>query len=200
MTALEEIGGDPRVNPTRWQRVKAEAPEAYALLLKWLTKASVYQFFDIIDQIADQNMWRYRRAFWTAYLEAGHIDEAWVVFGASGYYLAQNYARQNNVKFSYGRLQSGGGRTSDQSALIMRIGDLIITEWSHSGKCNLYLPSEGYIPKLHQPHYQPGYLNCGTHQITHHGSPNLSWQGQVASLIRQQTTRTTSLDQWRPRR
>jgi hypothetical protein len=65
-------------------------------MLRWLTRTSVYQFLDIVGRTADRYMWQYRRAFWTSYLEAGHIDEAWVVFGANGAPIAERAMRLDN--------------------------------------------------------------------------------------------------------
>jgi len=206
MTALEEIGGDPRVHPARWLRVKAEAPEAYALLLKWLTKASVYQFFDIIDDMIpyDQShMWAYRRPFWTAYLEAGHIDEAWVVFGANGVARARDTALQSGGKTTanFGKLvRAARGKTADHAALILKIGDLVIAEWSHSGAYQIWPVSSKLTPKLYALSYDPDDLMDGPEMGTHGGSENYTWQYRVHEYIRRKTARTTSSNDWRPRR
>lgn len=200
MSELDAIAGDPRVRPAKWAGVQDRAPEAYATLLQWLTKASVYQFFDIVDRVAEQHMWRYRRAFWTAYLEAGHIDRAWVVFGANGARLAKQAAVQSGEKglAQFGRLDSGGGKTPDHAALIMVIGDLTIAEWSHNGKYNIWRRGDRTTPKLFRSTYHPDELRNAPIDGSHTSADKFNWQRNVAAIIRSETLRSTPMNKWQP--
>lgn len=206
LSVLEEIGGDPRVKPARWQRVKEDMPRVYAQWLKWLTKASVYQFFDIIDDMipADQrHMWAYRRPFWTSFLEAGHIDEAWVVFGANGIARARKLIKdtQGNALSSFGKLsRPSRGKTHDHAALILKIGDLIISEWSHSGAFQVWDIKSKSAPRLYRLGYEADDLMDGDESGTHGGSENYSWQYKLHELVRRKTGRTVSSNHWRPSR
>ena len=42
---------------------------------RWLVKASLRQFLDVVDRVAPPQQWEYRRTFWTAVHEAGLIDD-----------------------------------------------------------------------------------------------------------------------------
>jgi hypothetical protein len=202
MRELEEYAGDPRIRSAKWNVIKDRAPSAYDILLRWLTKLSVYQFFDIVDRVADRNMWAYRRAFWTAYLEAGHIEQAWVVFGENGARLARLAAKQSGDKSLgyFGKLESGGGRTPDHAALVMRIGSLTIAEWSHNGKYNIWRSGDRTAPKLFEDRYEPDELRFGTIDGSHSGNEYFSWQQNVARIIRNETRRATNMAAWRPER
>jgi hypothetical protein len=199
---LEAFAGDPRIRPGRWNIVKDREPAAYATLLRWLTKASVYQFFDIVDRVADRQMWRYRRAFWTAFLEAGHIEQAWVVFGANGERFARQAARESGDKSLtvFGRLLSGRGRSPDHAALVMKIGDLTIAEWSHNGKYNIWPRGSTNAPKLFEELYHPDELRLAPIDGSHTSNESYGWQRTVAGIIRSHTGRTTLMSAWQPGR
>lgn len=198
--ALEEYAGDPRVQPAKWNIVKDRAPSAYAILLRWLTKASVYQFFDIVDRVADQRMWSYRRAFWTSYLEAGHIEQAWVVFGANGQRIARQSAKDSGDKglMYFGKLAPGGGRSPDHAALAMKIGDLTIAEWSHNGKYNIWPKGARGAPTLFKNDYEVDELRHAPIDGSHTASESFGWQQTVAAVIKKQTGRSTSTSEWKP--
>lgn len=57
--------GDPRGNDTAWLYVEEKAKEIF---LHWLVKNDFAVFFHIIASTAD-SMWKYRQAFWSAYMD-----------------------------------------------------------------------------------------------------------------------------------
>lgn len=185
--------GDPRINVARWRPVKETMGEAYATLVRWLTQASVRQFFDIVDQTMTvrPDMWAERRKFWTQYLDADLISAAWVAFGSDGAALARRAAARTNDKSlsMFGKLASDPNRSAQHAALIMRIGDLTIVEWSHNGKWNIWSAHDKLQPALFRhstglyPDYDPSELmNAPT------AGPHMSrWQHRVAQIIRDQT-------------
>jgi hypothetical protein len=185
-----EYAGDPRIRQATWRNVPADSVD---IVLRWLTKASVEQFFDIVSQtMTDRpDMWAARRQFWTRYLRANLISAAWVVFGSDGARRADHAARnQADSGLSlFGRLGSGGGRTAEHAALIMKIGDLTVVEWSHNGSWNVWRRSDRNHPTLfrhndrHRPDYQPSELMHGPLRGAHQSS----WQWRVAEIIRSET-------------
>lgn len=200
LSELESYAGDPRTRPAKWSAVQDKEPTAYSTLLRWLTKASVYQFFDIVDRTADENMWKYRRAFWTSYLEAGYIEQAWVVFGANGQKLAKQAARQSEDRglMSFGKLNGGGGRSPDHAALVMKIGDVTIAEWSHNGRYNIWNKRDKLAPKLFQISYDPDELRGAPIEKSHIGAERYYWQSNVAADIRNATGLITPTSSWKP--
>jgi len=187
--AAVAYGGDPRIGE-RWKSVSDE--DAYEVVVRWLTKASVEQFFDIVSEtmIDRPDMWEQRRRFWTQYLKANVISAAWVAFGTDGADRAKRVARTSGDRgFSmFGRLSGGNGRTSQHAALIMRIGDLTVVEWSHNGKCYIWRTSELGAPKLflrndaNWADYEPSELMYAPLDVTH----NIGWQSRIAAILRDQ--------------
>lgn len=182
--------GDPRVNEARWRPVRDEYGDAYDVIVRWLTKASVEQFFDIVSEtMTDRpDMWEQRRRFWTRYLKADKISAAWVAFGSDGASRATRIARSSGDRglTMFGRLSSGGGRTAQHASLIMRIGDLVVAEWSHNGRCYFWHYSDKRAPKLFRNNeqgradYDPSELMGAPFDATH----SIGWERRIATILR----------------
>lgn len=185
--------GDPRINRARWRPVEEAASDAYAVILRWLTQASVRQFFDIVSEtMTDRpDMWAERRKFWTQYLDAEMISAAWVAFGSDGASRADRAATLTNDKSlsMFGRLGSGSGRSSQHAALIMKIGDLTIAEWSHNGKFNIWSLKDKHHPPLfrHNTRRLPDYDPSELMNAPVSGSHMSGWQFKLARIIRDET-------------
>lgn len=191
LDAAIAYAGDPRTRGRDWRAV---APEARGVVIRWLTRASVEQFFDIVaETTARPDMWADRRRFWTAYLRADHISAAWVAFGSAGAFRARQAAQRNNDTglSMFGRLASGGGRTPEHAALIMEIGDLIIVEWSHNGRWYAWPKGSKDRPQLFRhnsrnlPDYAPQELMGAPESGVHHHEGG--WKATVAHLIYRHT-------------
>lgn len=78
--------GDPRIRPQRWTAVSDEARQVFR---KWLARVALAQFLDVIDRLALDHQWKYRRAFWTAYFDRDWVWDAQVAFGPGGAALAR---------------------------------------------------------------------------------------------------------------
>jgi len=187
------FAGDPRINQGRWRLVRDTAEDAYDTIMRWLTRAAVEQFFDIVSEtMTDRpDMWAERRAFWTKYLRADRINQAWVAFGGDGARRADRAARLTSDKSltMFGRLASGGGRSAQHAALIMRIGDLTVVDWSHNGKWNIWRKGDPHHPILFRqnskqlPDYDPGEL-----MYAPLSGPHMSnWDLKVAQIIKNET-------------
>jgi hypothetical protein len=196
-------GGDPRTHPARWRPVQEYSPIAYDTILKWLTQASVLQFLDIVGRsMGDANsrrMWAYRRAFWTSYLVATDgptIDKAWIAFGSDAAYLAKEAARAtgDNSFAAFGRQND---KSSVHSALIMEIGDLLIVDWSHNAKYQVWQRHDKGRPELFKPSYPAGTLYGAPHQDSHVAPANYTWQKKMAKIIEGRTFYSEK-PAWRP--
>lgn len=188
---------DPRLpkNSKSWLGVP---DDIISVLRKWLTRVALEQFFEVVDQVAQEHMWRYRRVFWLAYYDANVIDDAWVLFGTE----AQMYAKRIFGKSqSYGILQNGYQVQSDHSVLLMKIGKLTVADWSHNGKCHIWLDGNKSAPKLYFPCYQRRDVvtNSDNGGQIHHSSAHGTWQRQVASYIRNHTGVSISEPNYMPR-
>tara|TARA_R110000772_G_scaffold268734_1_gene398389 strand:+ start:8428 stop:9855 length:1428 start_codon:yes stop_codon:yes gene_type:complete len=183
-------GGDPRADPGRWRTVMDRAPGAYAVLVRWLTRASVLQFLDIVDRLmpdhASKLMWSYRRAFWMSYLlsdgSAPGIDAAWVAFGDDGARLARKTARETGDK-SFTAFGKQYDKSPQHAALILQMGDLTIVDWSHSAKYQVWKRGQRGIPSLFKDSYRYGTLYNAPIQESHVSPRTYTWQRRLAKII-----------------
>jgi hypothetical protein len=182
---------DPRLpvhERSGWRDVKSEYKK---VMFRWLVGESLNQFFEIIDQVANEGHWKYRKAFWKAYYDSGVLDEAWVALGPDAKYYAQ---RVFSDKLSAGELNGVSDRK--HSVLIVRIGDLVLADWSHNGKCRAWKIGDRACPETYKLEYNGFLLKSAsmkivdTHQedgISHQGSENYRWQVRLADFIYDQT-------------
>jgi EH_Signature domain len=199
--ALIDFGGDPRIDRLkRWSQVQTRYPAAVKTIRAWLTADTFRMFFDIVDRVLTDrpDMWRDRRRYWTRYLEGDAISEAWVVLGSSIAEEAERVARatSDNSYRMFGHLAGGSARSPQHAALIMKIGDLIVVDWSHNGKWNIWRSSDPRIPVLYRSKenrikywtadYDPHELMNAPYYSGSHGSTG-SWQWQVDQIIRNET-------------
>ena len=182
--------GDPRLgNNNRWAAVQDRAPEAFAILMRWLTRASVLQFLDIVDRslVAPEakEMWSYRRAFWTSYLlgsDGGpQIDEAWVAFGSDAAALANRIADQTGDR-SFKAFGIQNERSTQHSALILKIRGMTIVDWSHSSKCQFWPRGHAKALPLYQNRYHIQLYTAPSQEVHFHPQ-SYGWQKKFASMI-----------------
>ncbi len=201
--------GDPRLRAPDWTPV-GEA--GTALMRRWLARASLDAFFDLIADHALDYQWRYRQAFWSACLERGAIEDAWLALGHRVHSSARTL---RDLAGAYGRLE-GGGVAGDQSALLMRIGPLVLAEWSHNGKVRAWPADWQNAPRLYRATYgrddlvgkglpfppNPQSGSGGSSDgmgLSHIGSDRGYWQGSVAELLARRTGIRLTEDDWAPR-
>lgn len=188
---------DPRLSMAKWAGVKDQLVLAFK---KWLAQESLEQFLNIVDQsiteYAKRRMWSYRRPFWTSYFDSAYVYEAWVLFGRDAQRLAKA-ARQKDENFgsSYGVLDSSD---RSQSVLLMRIGDAIVAEWSHNGKCWIW-PDDRRAPKLYKTYMADEECRHAPFEQIHSGAENYRWQAAVANELHRLGIPRTSGDDWVPK-
>ena len=188
--------GDPRLDRARWAALNSALRAAYpgedttayeALLKRWLVASTVWQFFDIVDRTTGNTaQWTARRKFWTAYVEAGAITEAWFAFGGLAEAAARRIYPDMRHGSEYGRVQ--GYAAPGHSALVIQLGDLRIAEWSHNGKARFWDRQANARPELYRREYDGHALRReanepGFDAISHQGS----WEYRFASHIRSAT-------------
>lgn len=171
---------DPRIQPGEWAPVSATAR---AVMMRWLTARDLQLFFDLIDRTALDHMWRYRRAFWEAYLRHGHIDAAWVILDdAAG---SEAVPRMRELMGASGRFERGG---AGRSALLLKIQDVVVAEWSHNGKCRIWWAHDRDAPAMNKLRYMSqDLMSAAEYEITHSASANYSWQEKLATAIEDMT-------------
>jgi hypothetical protein len=185
--------GDPRLSPGRWNSMR----DLEEMVRRWFTEQSLRQFLDIVDRVAVEHMWKYRRAFWEAIFGAGLIDEAWVVFADQGARLARD---RFGPEASFGRFDSYGSKQLDpgHAVLLLRIGRGVVADWSHNGKCDIWSDAESRnAPKLYAKTYNSDQVRIGRgtgtidtrdlFSVAHVWSETYNWQTKVADRIHRMT-------------
>ncbi len=200
---LERLG-DPWSSAKRWVLA---GEDASALMKRWLTQISLKVFFELIREQALDKHWRYREAFWTACLEHGAIKEAWLVLGSHTRYTA---ASIKDMRGTYGSLQEAD---ASQSVLLLRVGSLVLCEWSHNGSLRAWLATARGTPELRLRRYfssdlrraslpfPPSNLSKGADAgpgLHHKGSEVGRWQSVAARLIAEQTNIHLTYKDWMP--
>lgn len=179
--------GDPRLpgSAGRWAQVD---PKAVALLKSWLARASLEAFFAIIREYALDHQWRYRERFWKALLEKGAIADVWL---ALAHQVAQAARLVRDLRGAYGEL--AGGVDSKHAVILMRIGPLVLCEWSHNGKLRAWPEEWQNAPRLGRREYSGDELKTrslvfpgrsGSEDgLRHAGSESGRWQERAAALL-----------------
>ncbi|MDH4381645.1 MAG: EH signature domain-containing protein [Gammaproteobacteria bacterium] len=187
--------GDPRLDKHRHFQWEGVSEQAKAVLFKWLTGDTLRGFLQILQRTADE-IWQYRQKFWMAYYDNDCVDEAWVALGDDAQWVARGLQTQEKGMGS-GRLE--GGATKNQSVLLLKIGGLVFTEWSHNGSLRAYREDSPEAPRLYQRSYHGGDLRALTSMDFHEGKGNKlpelmhlhsdkgSWQKTAREFIKHHT-------------
>jgi len=189
---------DPRLHPALWNGVD---DDALAVMKRWLARASLEQFFQIVDDVASPEFrlqWPYRRPFWNAYEKIDAITDAWVAFADKG---ASRAKQVFEGKLPFGRLHRTGNVQANQAILLLKVGSLTIAEWSENGKCFIWLSGNDNAPILYQKWYKRDDVTIGADNggIVHGGASHGTWQRRVANWIGQHTNIRVSPTDYMPK-
>lgn len=181
---LVRLYKDPRLNATGWAEVDSDL---VSILLRWLTAESFEMLMEVLNSSNQSMQWRSRERFWRRYIQKGYVKEAWVAFGPDAERQAAKLIRSGELRSrgSFGVLDRSQIQ-GHHSVLLMRIGDLTISEWTHDGKVRFYRSRNSAAPALYKLRYNPDVLRGDTktdHYKVHLGD----WQYDVAQYIREVT-------------
>jgi len=182
--------GDPRTKQANWLGASEHSRK---VMRAWLSRADLLTFFDVIADHADKDF-KYRRSFWTAYLKAGAINEAWIALGQDVFAAAKSIEELDGA---YGKFS---GSTANKSAILFVISDYVFCEFSHSGALRAWPASSKSAPDLYESEYireelmkscvkfpeEFGYgLNdiCNGSGLWHTGGLRGRWQAKAARFI-----------------
>lgn len=173
--------GDPRGNNTAWLYVEEKAKEIF---LHWLVKNDFAVFFHIIASTAD-SMWKYRQAFWGAYMD--EIRASRIIIGQKAKLILNQLPSEEKRKLmAYDYLE---GKSSDTSLLVFTIGQYTFIEVSHNGKLRVYSREKSPIQIFSQRHrtiYYSDLINSDTEEEFVHTNPRgrgPNWQPNVRDWI-----------------
>lgn len=147
---LLRVIGDPRLRPERWRA----APEACAQLMRsWLAVASLETFFALISETNNDPQWQYRREFWRACLRkmpSHQPAEVWVILGPG---MATRAKSVKDLANGYGRLEASS-QGSEQAVLLIRLGNIVLSEWSNVGPVRAWQIGDPRCPALYRTQYE----------------------------------------------
>ena len=171
--------GDPRI---RRGGVWAQVHEKFkSVLLRWLTGANIQFFLDVVTEVEESHMWQPRREFWWKLYKQKQIDAAWVAFSPKAAITAKRQAhRVGRSDLSFGK-QTAGGSRSNTSLLILKIGDCVVVEGSHSYKVHVFRSNDPLAPELFAQEYDCEQIRLapGHREQAHHSG----WERRVRRLI-----------------
>lgn len=188
------VYGDPRMAGTKQYHWHGVSQQALSVLMSWLAGDTLRGFMRVLERTADE-IWKYRQKFWMAYYSAGHIQEAWLALGSrAAWFAKQLQADQRGLGF--GTLDSGA--TPNQSVLLLKIGQLVFSEWSHNGSMRAYVEGGEDTPNLYGSSYHGGDLRAAVSmdfhdgmnvnpQLAHMNSPGGTWQRKGRDFIGEHT-------------
>lgn len=206
--------GDPRLRPANWI---GAGEEAVALVRRWLTRASLEAFFDLISDHAHDAHWKWRKAFWNACMEHCNSKnipfDAWLALGPRIHASARAVGELGGA---YAQLNRSNGVQPDHAVLLMMVGPLVLCEWSHSGKLRAWMSDGQTAPKLYKREYErselvrtglpfPPNITYGSKGqlsgdgLTHFSSDRGYWQGSAAELLARRAGVKLTHREWYPR-
>jgi hypothetical protein len=174
---------DPLVNRRRWAKV---ATEHSAVLSRWLTQQSFELLMKVLKRSNNTGQWKERAIFWGHYLANDFVSDAWIVLGPDANYYAEKLIEEGEIKSksSYGVL-SGESYSPVQaihSVILLKIGDLVVSEWTHEGKVRFYRTSNNKKQVFYKEMYSAANLrsdDAPDYYKRHQGN----WQLDVENYI-----------------
>ena len=182
--------GDPRFQTNRWQ---GSSIVARNVRMRWLAEKDLEFFFKVVDNTTGRrDQWKYRRAFWNAYVSKGYTSGSWIAFGPNAQIAARQAARGEAAtaerELHYGRLAGGNSR---HSVLFLRIGNLVIADWSFNGKLRIWQETNPKAPSFYQtkePYKSPFLMRGADFELRHYPvNGPWKWQGRAQKFIRRHT-------------
>ena len=180
--------GDPRLQSGK-QKWAGVPDNIRRVLIRWLVKSTLEQFFALVKETALDRHWRYREAFWRGFLNRDLIDEIWFVLGPRAkLYLRSHLRRRNRDGGEADTAADLRNAQRDQSVLLLRMPGLTIAEWSHNGSCRFWLDRTAGAPELYRHSYSRSDLTrWADYAQPHLGSPTGIWQDKIAEWLRRNT-------------
>lgn len=177
-----KVFSDPRFseNHSNWSKVNKGVKDEF---IRWLTKSSLDIFLEIIGKTAYPVHWEKRREFWTRYMDANYVDAAYVVLGPNAKDKAvQLYNKTKNEAYK-GCGEIINPDSKDQSTLLMKMGNVYISEGSHMKTLHIWKGKDD-APDFFNRSYKKLELESKSDFKTAHDQPG-RWCNKAAKFIRE---------------
>lgn len=188
---------DPRLAPGKWVGVSETARN---VILRWLVGATLEDFFHVLDKTApgteQGRRWTYRKSFWRAFNRKRYITDAWIALGPGAKTLVRR--SQANEVLKYGTLEGG---SPEDCLLLLRIGNLTIVEWSHTGMCRFWLAANKTRPEFYKYRYYKSAISSShpDKSTRHAGAQTGHWQADFAAFIASNTGARVTRSEYMPK-
>jgi hypothetical protein len=190
---LLESLGDPRIDGGAWIGTDEAARD---IMIRRLAQATLEQFLKVVDRVAAKHQWEYRRAFWNAYIEKGTVGNAWVAFASTGAQFAKRLSESSGDPLM-SRFATLSGAGPNQAVLLLRIGDLVVADWSHNGRLRIWRRGNPKAPQFNLNSYLAVELRTNSEfDIVH--KPADGWQATTEAFIRRHTGIRLSQTEYMP--
>ena len=151
-SVLEQSFGDPVSESQGWPSVIEELggesvrAECLEVARKWNVFRSIHLFFKIIGKVVEsehKHHFPMRRDFWMNYFDRGDVTEARVILGSKARDEIERLKKRQDGEYAdldYANLRGG---PADQCALLLKLGETTVMEFSHSGRARMWGASDG---------------------------------------------------------
>ena len=153
---------DPRIGESTWPTIseylggQTTRQVCIDTVKQWHIFQSIRLFFKIIEEVVEDgndHQFPQRRDFWIDYFNKGLVTDAWIILGKSGLEEATRYKTAGDSDFINLRWAELKGGKKDQCVLLMKIGDISVMEWSHTGACRVWKKGDSNAPTFSRPRY-----------------------------------------------
>jgi hypothetical protein len=187
--------GDPRLRPQRWRDVD---PRLSQVMRRWVSEQNLEAFLSLIREDDDTLQWQYREAFWRGCFRKVQDAEVWVILGKD---IASRAKGMAELQGDFGRMNS-----PTQAVLLMRLRNIVFSEWSNIGALRAWDVSDRRCPRLYSTEEYPqhtlkarclefpdenGMVPRGAgiegNGLRHDSPQRGLWQKRAAHLLRRKT-------------
>ena len=176
-TISEELGGEPRRD------------QCIDIVRRWNVFRSIDLFFKVIGETIESSKHKHqfprRKQFWMGYFQQNAVTDAWILLGRKASQHMKHLKLENPEELASLRYGTLDGASLEQSALLLRVGNLIILEWSHDGACRVWRANDSRIatPSLRRArtHRDDLLLDCLDRVI--HDAPG-NWVRKLHRIIK----------------
>lgn len=171
LSVLVKQFGDPRIS--EWPRLNGRdgarrRDNCLITIKRWLSIEYLDLFIKIIEKTAVDHQFAPRKKFWLRYFEGGFISDLTLILASDANSVARRTQGQG-VESEYMKW-AGLKSQPDHSVLLMRLGDLVIAEWSHDGALRFWKAGSKSAPQFHQSEYSARELRGDSLKVrTHNG-------------------------------
>jgi hypothetical protein len=167
MSTLVKKFKDPRIED--WPRLAGNASSSrreacLSTIKRWLSIEYLDLFIRIIESTAVDRQFRPRKNFWLKYFEKGVVSDLTLILASDAASVARR-TRGRSADSEYMKWASLNLTLPNQSVLLMRLGDLVIAEWSHSGAMRFWKADSKAAPEFHLANYNGTDLRSGSLKV-----------------------------------